>query len=76
MNRLSGLFTSLAFLLLFELFGFESGDNPGAQPGTASRFLLTVFPMVLMVISLGFSFFLKFTKRDNEKVEDAEMNDV
>ena len=63
MNRLSGLFTSLAFLLLFHLFGFESGDNPGTQPGTASRFLLTVFPMVMMVVSLGFSFFLKFLKR-------------
>jgi GPH family glycoside/pentoside/hexuronide:cation symporter len=66
MNRLSGLFTSLAFLLLFHLFGFESGDNPGAQPGTASRFLLTIFPMVMMVISLGFSMFLKFSKQSNE----------
>lgn len=70
MNRLSGLFTSLAFLLLFQLFGFESGDNPGAQPGTASRFLLTIFPMVLMVISLGFSFFLKFTQKEQEKLEE------
>lgn len=59
MNRLSGLFTSLAFLLIFQLFGFESGDNPGAQPDMAARFLLTVFPAVLMVISLVFSMFLK-----------------
>ena len=29
MNRLSGLFVSLAFLLLFRYFGLESGDNPG-----------------------------------------------
>ncbi len=63
MNRLSGLFTSLAFLLISVLFGFESGDNPGAQPGLASRFLMTVFPMVMMVISLGFSFLLKFANR-------------
>jgi len=67
MNRLSGLFTSLAFLLLFHLFGFESGDNPGAQPGTASRFLLTIFPMVMMIISLGFSFFLKFNSNRREE---------
>jgi GPH family glycoside/pentoside/hexuronide:cation symporter len=66
MNRLSGLFTSLGFLLLSVLFGFESGDNPGAQPGMASRFLLTVFPMVMMVISLGFSFLLKFGSRETE----------
>lgn len=60
MNRLNGLFTSLAFTLVFLLFGFESGLNPGPQPGNAARFLLTVFPMVLMIISLGFSFFINF----------------
>jgi glycoside/pentoside/hexuronide:cation symporter, GPH family len=63
MNRLSGLFTSLAFLLLSTIFGFESGTNPGTQPGMASRFLLTVFPAVLMVISLGFSLLLKLEAR-------------
>lgn len=63
MNRLSGLFTSLAFLLIFKIFGFESGDNPGTQPDMAARFLLTVFPAVLMVISLGFSMFLKLSPR-------------
>ena len=71
MNRLSGLFTSLAFLLLFRLFGFESGENPGTQPGTASRFLLTVFPMVMMIVSLGFSFFLKLSRRTPvDSIED------
>jgi GPH family glycoside/pentoside/hexuronide:cation symporter len=60
MNRLNGLFTSAAFYLVFILFGFESGDNPGASPDAAARFLLTVFPMVLMVISFGFSFLISF----------------
>lgn len=60
MNRLNGLFTSAAFLLVFRLFGFESGDNPGTQPDNAARFLLTVFPLVLMVISFAFSFFINF----------------
>lgn len=32
MNRLNGLFTSFAFTLVFLLFGFESGDNPGTRP--------------------------------------------
>ncbi len=67
MNRLSGLFTSLAFLLLFHLFGFESGDNPGAQPGTASLFLMTIFPMIMAVLSLGVSFFLKLAYPDAKK---------
>lgn len=60
MNRLNGLFTSFAFYLVLVLFGFESGDVPGSQPHQAARFLLTVFPLVLMLISLGISFFLHF----------------
>jgi len=64
MNRLNGLFTSMAFYLVFILFGFESGDNPGPNPDDAARFLLTVFPMVLMVISFGFSFLIDFPKEE------------
>jgi glycoside/pentoside/hexuronide:cation symporter, GPH family len=62
MNRLSGLFTSAAFYLVFLIFGFESGNNPGSQPGDAARFLLTVFPPILMLISFIFSFFIDFKK--------------
>jgi GPH family glycoside/pentoside/hexuronide:cation symporter len=60
MNRLSGLFTSTAFYLVFIIFGFESGLNPGSQPDLAARFLLTIFPPILMVISFTFSFFIDF----------------
>ncbi len=60
MNRLNGLFTGAAFYLVFVLFHFESGKNPGPQPGNAARFLLTVFPLILMVISFGFSFLINF----------------
>jgi GPH family glycoside/pentoside/hexuronide:cation symporter len=62
MNRLNGLFTSAAFFLVYKLFAYESGANPGPQPDQAARFLLTVFPPVLMVISLAFSFFIDFKK--------------
>lgn len=68
MNRLNGLFTSFAFLMVFTIFGFESGNNPGTQPDNAARFLLTIFPFILMVISLGFSFFINFPK--NEKAPE------
>ncbi len=64
MNRLNGLFTSSAFYLIFVIFGFESGDNPGPNPGDAARFLLTVFPMVLMVLSFFFSFLISFPKEE------------
>jgi len=70
MNRLSGLFTSAAFYALFIFFGFESGDNPGPQPGNAARFLLTVFPFVLMLISLAFSFFIDFKDRKPLMADD------
>ncbi len=64
MNRLNGLFTSLAFVLVFKLFGFESGENPGSAPDQAARFLMTVFPIIVMVISLAFSFTVNFRKVD------------
>ena len=60
MNRLNSLFTAFAFLLVSRLFGFQSGANPGTQPNNAARFLLTVFPFILMVISFAFSFFIDF----------------
>jgi GPH family glycoside/pentoside/hexuronide:cation symporter len=65
MNRLSGFFTSLGFLLVFNLFAFESGSNPGPQPDNAARFLLTVFPPILMVISFAFSFFINFDNTES-----------
>ncbi len=71
MNRLNGLFTSSAFYLVFVLFDFESGLNPGPQPGAASRFLLTVFPPILMVVSFAFSFFIDFARTEKVPVPAA-----
>lgn len=64
MNRLNGLFTSAAFYLVFVIYGYESGNNPGPQPGDAARFLLAIVPPVLMVISFIFSFFIDFDKTE------------
>ncbi len=66
MNRLSGFFVSSGFYLIFILFGFESGKNPGTQPDLASRFLLTVLPLLLMMISFGISFTLHFPKNEKQ----------
>ena len=60
MNRLNGLFTSFAFYCVYAFYGFESGDAPGPNPGGAAKFLLILFPFVLMIISFVFSRFLKF----------------
>jgi hypothetical protein len=40
--------------------------NPGPAPDNAARFLLTVFPLVLMVISFAFSFFVDFGPVEKE----------
>ena len=69
MNRLNGLFTSGAYLLVYQLYGFESGDNPGNQPDAAARFLMTIVPPVLMVISFAFSWFIDFKDADQTPVE-------
>ncbi|MBU0495071.1 MAG: MFS transporter, partial [Chloroflexi bacterium] len=55
MNRLNSLFTGVAYLLVTRIYGFESGDNPGTQPDEAARFLMTIVPPILMVISFAFS---------------------
>lgn len=60
MNRLNGLFTSSAFLLVNVIYGFVNGENPGPQPENAARFLLTMAPPVLMGLSLLVSFLIRF----------------
>jgi len=62
MNRLSGLFISGAYLLVTSIYGFQSGDHPGSRPDDAARFLMTIVPPVLMVISFAFSWFIDFKK--------------
>lgn len=70
MNRLSGLFTSLAFLLVGSLYGFESGDNPGPVPGEAAKFLIAVFPFAVMVLSAICARFLHFPPNENTPLDE------
>ncbi len=60
MNRLNGLYISLAFFVTSRFFGFEDGDNPGENPALAARVLLCVFPAVAMLLATVVSLFLKF----------------
>jgi GPH family glycoside/pentoside/hexuronide:cation symporter len=71
MNRLNGLFTSAAFSLVFVFYKFESGNNPGPQPENAARFLLTMFPFAMMIISLAFSFFINFKQSAASSTPEA-----
>lgn len=66
LNKVNGLFTSLAFYLVYHIYGFESGENPGMAPDEAARFLTVIFPVVMFVVCIVMSKFLKFEK-DTEK---------
>ena len=71
LNKVSGLFVSAGYLIAGKIFGYQNGDNPGPMPDLASRFLVVIFPAILMLLAFGFSFFLKF-KEDEKKAEQAE----
>ena len=72
-TRLSGLIRSGVFLLLTWWFGFKSGEETGAQPGDAARFMMVVFPFVLMLISFAVSRFVRFeAARQAEDTPDTK----
>ena len=73
LNKVSGLFVSAGYLIVDKIFGFESGDNPGAHPDVASRFLVVIFPAILMCLAFVLSFFLKF--KDEDETDDNEFDE-
>jgi GPH family glycoside/pentoside/hexuronide:cation symporter len=70
LNKSSGLFVAAGFFLVSRFFGYESGDVPGAHPEDAARFLLSIFPLVIMIVCVGLSFFLKFKQDDIAKEDE------
>ncbi|GAB2601293.1 MFS transporter [Pseudactinotalea suaedae] len=50
LGRLNGIISGLALASLTVFFGYTSGDDPGADPGTAFRFYMCVYPFVLALI--------------------------
>ena len=71
MNRLNGLYTSLAFYVASSAFGFVNGDDPGPNPGFAARILLCVFPFAAMVIASVITFFLHFPADETASSENG-----
>ena len=59
-TRLSGLIRSVVYMLLTVWFGFVSSKNPGERPDEAAKFMMVVFPFVLMLISFIVSQFVRF----------------
>lgn len=59
LGRLSALPVALAIASLSWFFGYQSGDNPGADPGTAWRVYMSIYPFVLLTIGSVISRFIK-----------------
>lgn len=59
-TRSSGLISALAFFVVGMIFGYESGDNPGSDPESTFRYLISVIPFGLLLISVLISFSTKF----------------
>ena len=51
-GRLSKLLEALALILLGLLFGYVSGEDPGPNPASAFRFLMSVLPFICMAAAL------------------------
>ncbi|MCL2376572.1 MAG: MFS transporter [Defluviitaleaceae bacterium] len=71
-SRLSGLIRSFAFFMVFALYGFVSGDEPGYNPGGASRFLLVVIPLILMAVATVVSLFVKIKAKEDVDINTKE----
>lgn len=71
MNRLNGLYVSLGFKIMYSVYGFENGDNPGTRPAEASRMLMCVMPFIAMALASVFSLFLRFNDEKKAKNQAA-----
>ncbi len=72
LNKVSGLFVSAGYLIVGKFFGYENGENPGSAPDLASRFLVVIFPAILMLLAFALSFFLKF--KEDGKTQEEEIS--
>ncbi|GAA0352929.1 MFS transporter [Bacillus horti] len=58
-TRSSGLISAVAFWIVGMIFGYVSGENPGSNPEVAFRYLVSVVPFGLLLISFLISLFLR-----------------
>jgi len=64
LNKTSGLFAALGFLLVSRIYGYESGEVPGPSPAAAGKFLVSVFPFAIMIFCCALSMFLRFKESE------------
>lgn len=61
-TRSSGLISALAFFIVGIIFGYESGDHPGPNPEATFRYLISIVPLGLLLISYLISLFVKIKR--------------
>ena len=62
----------MAFLLVGRFYGFVSGSETGPNPGEAAKFLMAIFPFVVMALSAIAARFLHFPPNENEPAGEGE----
>ncbi|MBS4201040.1 MFS transporter [Bacillus sp. FJAT-49732] len=62
-TRSSGLISALAFLVVGLIFGYESGENPGPDPESTFRYLISIVPFGLLLISIFITLFVKIERK-------------
>ncbi|MFD0674689.1 MFS transporter [Cohnella sp. GCM10027633] len=62
-TRSSGLIAAVAFLIVGLVFGYESGDDPGPDPESTFRYLISVIPFGLLCISFLVSLFMTIERK-------------
>lgn len=70
LGRCANFLTALVFLLITRMFGFVDGDTPGLRADEAVRWMIAIFPALLMLVSFIASLFVKlsgFEKESSEK---------
>jgi len=70
--RLSTVLSSLVFALLTPLFGYVSGEQPGAQPGISFRYYMTIFPVLALLAAI----FIARGYREQHGEENQGLSDL
>ena len=63
LNKTSGLFAAAGFFMASHIYGYISGDEPGPAPEGAARFLISLYPLIVMVVCCVLSMFLRFREK-------------
>lgn len=71
-TRSSGLISALAFWVVGLMFGYVSGNDPGSDPETTFKVLISVVPVCLLAVSFIISLFLKSVHYDGKELSSGK----